>query len=44
MQTGQSRRVCDQIAAHCDGRPGNFIAADTEKWGKVVKTANIKPD
>jgi tripartite-type tricarboxylate transporter receptor subunit TctC len=23
---------------------GNFIAADTEKWGKVIKTANIKPD
>jgi hypothetical protein len=23
---------------------GNFIAADTEKWGQVIKTANIKPD
>ena len=23
---------------------GNFIAADTEKWGRVIKTANIKPD
>ena len=23
---------------------GNFIAAETEKWSKVIKTANIKPD
>jgi tripartite-type tricarboxylate transporter receptor subunit TctC len=23
---------------------GNFIVADTEKWGKVIKTANIKLD
>jgi tripartite-type tricarboxylate transporter receptor subunit TctC len=26
------------------GEFGNFIAADTEKWGKVIKTANIKPE
>ena len=23
---------------------GKFIAAETEKWGKVIRTANIKPD
>src|SRR5262245_23574723 len=29
------------------GSPGdfaNFIAADTEKWGKVIRTANIKAE
>jgi tripartite-type tricarboxylate transporter receptor subunit TctC len=23
---------------------GKFIATETEKWGKVVRTANIKPE
>ena len=23
---------------------GNFIAAETEKWGKVIRAANIKPE
>jgi len=23
---------------------GKFIAAETEKWGKVVKFAGVKPD
>ena len=23
---------------------GNFVAAETEKWGKVVRAANIKPE
>jgi tripartite-type tricarboxylate transporter receptor subunit TctC len=23
---------------------GKFIAEETEKWAKVVRTANIKPD
>jgi tripartite-type tricarboxylate transporter receptor subunit TctC len=23
---------------------GNFIAAETEKWGNVIRAANIKPD
>ena len=23
---------------------GKFIADETEKWGKVIRTANIKPD
>jgi tripartite-type tricarboxylate transporter receptor subunit TctC len=23
---------------------GNLIAEETEKWGKVIRTANIKPD
>jgi hypothetical protein len=23
---------------------GKLIAADTEKWGKVIRTANIKPE
>jgi len=23
---------------------GSFIAAETEKWGKVIRAANIKPD
>ncbi len=23
---------------------GKLIADETEKWGKVIKTANIKPD
>jgi len=23
---------------------GTFIAEETEKWGKVIRTANIKPE
>jgi tripartite-type tricarboxylate transporter receptor subunit TctC len=23
---------------------GKFISADTEKWAKVIRTANIKPE
>jgi tripartite-type tricarboxylate transporter receptor subunit TctC len=23
---------------------GTYVAAETEKWGKVIRTANIKPD
>jgi hypothetical protein len=23
---------------------GEFIAEETEKWGKVIRAANIKPD
>ena len=23
---------------------GKFIAEDTEKWGKVIRAANIKPE
>jgi hypothetical protein len=23
---------------------GNFIAGETEKWGKVIRAANIKPE
>ena len=23
---------------------GKLIAGDTEKWGKVIRTANIKPE
>jgi hypothetical protein len=23
---------------------GRFIADETEKWGKVIRAANIKPD
>jgi tripartite-type tricarboxylate transporter receptor subunit TctC len=23
---------------------GKFIAEDTEKWGKVIRAADIKPD
>ena len=23
---------------------GKFIVEDTEKWGKVIRTANIKPE
>jgi tripartite-type tricarboxylate transporter receptor subunit TctC len=23
---------------------GKLIAAETEKWGKVIRTANIKPE
>jgi hypothetical protein len=23
---------------------GRFIAEETEKWGKVIRAANIKPD
>ena len=23
---------------------GKFIAAETEKWGKVIRAANIKPE
>jgi hypothetical protein len=23
---------------------GTFLASDTEKWGRVIRTANIKPE
>ena len=23
---------------------GTFIGAETEKWGKVIRSANIRPD
>jgi hypothetical protein len=23
---------------------GNLIADETEKWGKVIRTANVKPE
>ena len=40
-------RFTDQGVAAFVGSPadfGKFIVDETEKWGKVVRTANIKPD
>ena len=40
-------RLADLGGTVLPGSPANFgklIAADTEKWGKVVKSANIKPE
>jgi tripartite-type tricarboxylate transporter receptor subunit TctC len=40
-------RLTDLGATPFPGSPaefGNFIAEDTEKWGKVVKFAGLKPD
>ena len=40
-------RIADLGAAVLSGSPGDFgrlIAAETEKWGKVIRFANIKPD
>jgi hypothetical protein len=40
-------RLADLGAIMAVGSPqafGEFVAAETEKWGKVVKTAGIKPD
>jgi tripartite-type tricarboxylate transporter receptor subunit TctC len=40
-------RIADLGATVLPGSPADFgglIAAETEKWGKVIKFANIKPD
>jgi tripartite-type tricarboxylate transporter receptor subunit TctC len=40
-------RLADLGASEVPGTPaefGNYIAEETEKWGKVVKFAGIKPD
>jgi tripartite-type tricarboxylate transporter receptor subunit TctC len=40
-------RIADLGATVLPGSPAEFgklIAADTEKWGKVIRAANIKPD
>jgi tripartite-type tricarboxylate transporter receptor subunit TctC len=40
-------RLADLGAAVLPGSPADFgklIAEETEKWGKVIRTANIKPD
>jgi tripartite-type tricarboxylate transporter receptor subunit TctC len=40
-------RLADLIAPVLAGSPADFsrlIAEETEKWGKVIRTANIKPD
>jgi tripartite-type tricarboxylate transporter receptor subunit TctC len=40
-------RIVDLGGTPLGGSPadfGNLIAADTEKWGKVVRAANIKPE
>ena len=40
-------RLADLGATPFPGSPaefGSFIAEDTEKWGKVVKFAGLKPD
>ena len=43
-----SRRSSPISAARClPGSPADFgilIADETEKWGKVIRAANIKPD
>jgi tripartite-type tricarboxylate transporter receptor subunit TctC len=40
-------RLADLGGMAFAGSPDDFgkhIAAETEKWGKVIRTANIKPD
>jgi tripartite-type tricarboxylate transporter receptor subunit TctC len=40
-------RIADLGAAVFAGSPtdfGKFIADETEKWGKVIRAANIHPD
>jgi tripartite-type tricarboxylate transporter receptor subunit TctC len=40
-------RLADLIAPVLAGSPADFsrlIAEETEKWGKVIRTADIKPD
>jgi hypothetical protein len=40
-------RLADQGGAALPGSPADFgklIADETEKWGKVVRAANIKPE
>ena len=40
-------RIADLGAVVFAGSPaifGKFIADETEKWGKVIRTANIKPE
>jgi tripartite-type tricarboxylate transporter receptor subunit TctC len=40
-------RLADLGATLLPGSPADFgklIAEDTEKWAKVIRTANIKPD
>ena len=36
--------ACDLLANEYKGADfGNYIAKETEKWGKVIRAANIKP-
>ena len=40
-------RLADLGGTVLPGSPADFgklIAAETEKWGKVIRAANIKPD
>jgi tripartite-type tricarboxylate transporter receptor subunit TctC len=40
-------RLAEMGAWALPGSPadfGKFIAAETEKWGKVIRAANIKPE
>jgi hypothetical protein len=40
-------RLADLGGMSLLGSPGDFgklIAGETEKWGKVIRAANIKPD
>jgi tripartite-type tricarboxylate transporter receptor subunit TctC len=40
-------RLADLGGVVLPGSPadfGKFIAAETEKWGKVIRAANIKPE
>jgi tripartite-type tricarboxylate transporter receptor subunit TctC len=43
---GMKTRLADLGAMLLGGSPADFgklIADETEKWGKVIRTANIKP-
>jgi tripartite-type tricarboxylate transporter receptor subunit TctC len=45
--TEMKARIADLGATVLPGSPadfGKFIADETEKWGKVIRAANIKPD
>ena len=44
---GLQGRLADLGGVMLPGSPADFgrlIADETEKWGKVIRTANIKPD
>ncbi|HEY3641339.1 MAG TPA: hypothetical protein VGL31_09600 [Xanthobacteraceae bacterium] len=44
---GGSARLADLGATALAGSPAEFgklIAGETEKWGKVIRAANIKPE
>jgi hypothetical protein len=47
MEIIEDRRFADLGGTVLGGSPtefGNLIVEETEKWGKVIRAANIKPE